>query len=454
MAAAASEQSGTANGISAAAAAVAASAAAADGEDDFVRFRRMSTLSGFMQHATDHGWGPIITAVMRLAAEPNTAALVADLQRLAALNPRFASAPLRHPTTRHCHWRPIPDFDVERDVLRFHALPGADPAAERALFLERSLDQGFDGARAQWEVTLLSYGAAPAVFDLVVRMNHCLGDGTTLFAQVMAVARPVGGGAAAGGAAPRPSRSPPSRRGGVAGLVQLVWGWVASAVMVACGVAKVLTIISRPGDPKCCLTVSAAQVQERKTVATAVVSLESLRRCRGKECTINDVIMACAAGALRRYLLRRGDPLMARKWRAPVLSTILLFGAPRQLAAGQALSANSFASVFVPLDLRNLPQSWFIGVLSYAMRKGTFYVSNLQGPQGRISIADVEIAHMFNFVNPSLAFVLSVMSYGGSATIAVAANTAAMPDPEAFVQDFMAEMNALEAAAGAKEKVT
>jgi WS/DGAT C-terminal domain len=158
----------------------------------------------------------------------------------------------------------------------------------------------------------------------------------------------------------------------------------------------------------------------------------------------------------------------------------------QQRAAFATATANSFASVFVPLDLRErepaarlqsvrrqvawikgareaavslvfnsalyrcLPMAWFVLLLRTAMNKGTFYVSNLQGPRAPITFAGARVTHMFNFVNPSLAFVLSVMSYSGTCSLSVAANGASMPEPQAFLEDVVAEVAALEAAVAAQ----
>lgn len=96
---------------------------------------------------------------------------------------------------------------------------------------------------------------------------------------------------------------------------------------------------------------------------------------------------------------------------------------------------------------------WFAWLLRRAMLKATFYVSNLAGPPTRITFAGVEVTALYNFVNPSLAFVLSALSYAGDVTFAVAANSSVMPEPKLFLNDFLAEVAELEAAVGGKLKM-
>ena len=96
---------------------------------------------------------------------------------------------------------------------------------------------------------------------------------------------------------------------------------------------------------------------------------------------------------------------------------------------------------------RLTPFSVFTAVISHCVKKATFFVSNLRGSAQRISIGGVEILELFNYVNPGLlSMAVSVMSYAGTTTVAVAANTSAVPDAEQFLDFFFKEVDVLQLA--------
>ena len=96
---------------------------------------------------------------------------------------------------------------------------------------------------------------------------------------------------------------------------------------------------------------------------------------------------------------------------------------------------------------RLAPFSVFTAVISHCVKKATFFVSNLRGSAQRISIGGVEILELFNYVNPGLlSMAVSVMSYAGTTTVAVAANTSAVPDAEQFLDFFFEEVDVLQLA--------
>jgi hypothetical protein len=126
------------------------------------------------------------------------------------------------------------------------------------------------------------------------RLNHCLGDGKVLFEQLVSVAKSADDSAHSppgptrnsvhhiGGSHSSSSDGGGGISGGALSAAKAALAWLVSALMVACGVAKVLTIVPLPGDARCCLTVNEHQLQAGKRVAVAALPVERLRACRGE----------------------------------------------------------------------------------------------------------------------------------------------------------------------------
>ena len=120
------------------------------------------------------------------------------------------------------------------------------------------------------------------------------------------------------------------------------------------------------------------------------------------------------------------------------------------------LSCDEFHTLIAPATVyarvhafvhRLTPFSVFTAVISHCVKKATFFVSNLRGSAQRLSIGGVEIQELFNYVNPGLlSMAVSVMSYAGTTTVAVAANTSAVPDAEQFLDFFCEEVDVLQLA--------
>ncbi|KAG5176963.1 hypothetical protein JKP88DRAFT_265257 [Tribonema minus] len=452
---------------------VAAENLKADGEDmpDFSRCRPGPAL----------GFKPNIVATLQLASVPSTAALVEDLAKAVEQNQRMCSTPVFKPGSGQPYWRALPNFNIERDVITTLELPGEDRAAELHAFLGTELDAGFPAGAPQWEVTVVTYAAAPGPADLVFRINHCIGDGTSLFALLMSVAKPLSPPSAAAAAAdPSSTSASGSGGGGSRGA-----GAAKTALMRASGVAKLSALPVRRRDARTVLIVRGEAVAASKALAAHTFPLDRLRACRDRDpgCTVNDVFMSCVAGAVRRYLdAHKGDGGGAARTPKSVTG-VMLIGAPKGVPPpGRSQEvANSFSPALVTLPLKDkppqerlrdmhkrlnwvkgakegllavylnsmlyrvLPLRLFISFISFITHKATLFVSNVKGPAERISFAHAPVTGIFNCVNPQLlSVVASMTTYAGAATIAVSANTAAMPKPQDLLDLIMEEIAALE----------
>ncbi len=190
--------------------------------------------------------------------------------------------------------------------------------------------------------------------------------------------------------------------------------------------------------------------------------------------TINDVLLASATGALRRYLANgEGEPLYDLEVRAIV--PVNLRPTQTRVELG-----NRFGLVFLPLpigledpldrlyelkqrmdDIKRSPEAvvafGLLGAIGMAPTeiehlvlnvfgtRGTAVMTNVPGPKQPISLAGKRIRSQMFWVPQSgrLGLGLSILSYAGEVSIGVATDAGLVPDPEKLIAHFHAEFDEL-----------
>lgn len=222
-------------------------------------------------------------------------------------------------------------IDLEYHV-RHAALPW--PGGERELgeLVGRLHSTPIDLARPPWECTIIE-GLDGGRFALFIKMHHALIDGIS---GIKMLERAMAGTAKASLALPpfwaapasKPSRAAPRR------LAPSVANAAAAAVSGLSLQARSLpqlaaafgAIIRRIGNPDDGLSVPFdaprsvlnGRVREKRRFATQQFDIERMRvLAAAAQCTLNDVVLAVCAGALRRFLLER-DALPAKSLTAGI----------------------------------------------------------------------------------------------------------------------------------------
>lgn len=197
---------------------------------------------------------------------------------------------------------PAPDFDP-LDHVRLHA-PTDDFHAVAGRLMQRPLVRG----RPPWEAHVLP-GEDGTSFAVLFKFHHALADGLRALALAAAIMdptelppsrpRPVEAGRSRFGAFPFPDprRLPGLVRGALSGVVSDV----GRALDIGASVAlSTLGVRSSPA-------LTAGPTGTRRT-AGVVLDLDEVHRVRKTAGgTVNDVLIAVVAGALRRWLDERGD---------------------------------------------------------------------------------------------------------------------------------------------------
>ncbi|MFF7162478.1 wax ester/triacylglycerol synthase family O-acyltransferase [Streptomyces sp. NPDC008086] len=188
---------------------------------------------------------------------------------------------------------PAPDFDP-LDHVRLHA-PTADFQAVAGRLMERPLERG----RPPWEAHVLP-GEDGVSFAVLFKFHHALADGLRALTLAAAVLDPMDMPARK----PRPEE--PRGRGltdvrRLPGLVRGALSDVGRALDIGASVA-VSTLAVRSSSA---LVAEPSGTRRTAGVVVDIDDVHVVRKAVGG--TVNDVLIAVVAGALRRWLDERGD---------------------------------------------------------------------------------------------------------------------------------------------------
>lgn len=194
---------------------------------------------------------------------------------------------------------------------------------------------------------------------------------------------------------------------------------------------------------------------------------------RACDCTVNDVLMATAAGALRSYMIERGDHVDGLTLRATVPVNLRPLEHARKLG-------NHFGLVFLDLPvgednpIRRLervaqcmeglkrsrqaivaygllaalgmaPASVQGLALELFSRKATAVATNVPGPQQPLYLAGCMLREMMFWVpqTGSIGIGISILSYNGRVHFGLISDGRLIPDPDAVIRRFGAEFDKL-----------
>lgn len=303
-------------------------------------------------------------------------------------------------------WVEDEDFDIARHVvpekLRRRRGQGARQALQQRC--GELATEPLDPSRPLWQFHLVEdYEGGSA---LICRIHHCIGDGIALMSVTLSI---TDGG-----------QDPPARRHGEDGDAGADEGdWLTDAVlkpltdltvkaigMYGDGVAKSIDLLAHPEQPMLgSIEMARSGVQVLKDAAAlALMSDDSPTGLKGKpegrklvawneplplpmvkaigkglNCSVNDVLLSCVAGAIGQYLRDRGEDTKGKEIRA-----------------------------MVPVNLRPLDKAWQLGnrfgLVPLVLPIG------VENPIERVYSVHARMAELKGSYQPLLAFAILAMS--------------------------------------------
>lgn len=377
-------------------------------------------------------------------------------------------------------------FDVSRHIHRVR-LPGRGGDAELETFVGELAATPLDHGIPLWQFHIVEHFQGGAA--VVVRIHHAIADGIALIGVMLSLTdemhgsdeeahwtdradrahgegwsdllaplgRAIGLGARLGGRLLKASR--PAR---ALGLVRDGFG-------VASELAGLLLMsndspTSLKGVPDGAKRVAWAEplpLADVKAVAHAL------------DCSVNDVLMSCVAGAVHRYMSERGEATTGVELRT--LIPVNLRSPERRATLGNEFG---LVTLMLPVGLddptRRLAEVrrrmnalkrsrqagvvyGLLGILGHApkgvqdrlfdvlLSRATAVMTNVPGPQTPMSIAGSKLSRLMFWVPQSgdIGIGVSILSYGGDVQFGLVTDAALVPEPRRLVAGFVPEFERL-----------
>ncbi len=395
-------------------------------------------------------------------------------------------------------WVLDPEFDLDRHVLSETLAHHKGQTERQALqaHVGELANSPLDPDHPLWQFHLIDdYEGGSA---LVVRIHHCIGDGIALISVMLAITD--------GGMDPpkRKRRAPADGEGS---------DWFADAVMKPLtdlaskaigmyggGMAKSMAVLSNPQHGllgSLDMARTGAKVLG-DVAALALMADDSPTRLKGKpigqkivawsepmpldhvkavgkglNCSINDVLLACVAGAIGQYLRDKGDDTTGQEIRAMVPVNLRPLEKAWQLGNRFGLAPltlpigidNPIERVYaVRTRMNQLKESYqpllaFTvlsvagalikpvqdGLLGLFAKKATAVMTNVPGPAVPLKFCGATLRQNMFWVPASgdIGVGVSILSYGGGVQFGLITDKRLCPDPQAIIDRFEPEFEKL-----------
>ena len=428
----------------------------------------------------------MITGVMMFETPLDIKTLRKVIETKFLAYPRFRQKAVDTPTG--AFWQDDADFDLDWHI-RLTALPGKGGKRELERLTSQMASTPLDKTKPLWQFHLVEkFGGGSA---LISRIHHCYADGIALVQVLLSLTEmgenPKRKAALAKRWLKKEEHAPVAQRVGAIdrymqlGNKMLEKGMdiyrdpTLAAVLATEGVdiaKEVGLALSLSDDPE---TVLKGRLGVSKRVAWAEpLALEEVKSVsRALRCTVNDILLASATGALRSYMIERGEQLEGITIRATVPVNLRPLEHAKQLG-------NHFGLVFLDLPvgepnpmrrLERVAASMKVlrksrqavatfgalaavgmappAVQSFALemfsRKASAVATNVPGPQMPLYLGGSKIRDLMFWVpqNGSIGLGISILSYNGAVHFGLIADAKLMPDPDSVIRRFRPEFEKL-----------
>lgn len=398
-------------------------------------------------------------------------------------------------------WEEDEDFDLDHHLVRV-GLPAPGGKAELQKFAAQLASQALDPSRPLWQMHLVEHYDGGSA--LVIRIHHCIADGMALMGVLLAMTSTSP--ESDDRAEPPPARPDrPMHDGSWEALLRPftdatvkaidATGDIATRVLQAYGAvledanlageaaAEYARIAARVAQDAAALALmdsdSATSLKGKTTGSKVVAWNEPLRLLDVKAvghtlgCSVNDVLLACVAGAFREYFVARGEDVTGCEIRAMVPVNLRPPGPPKTLG-------NKFGLVplLLPVGIENpiarvlevharmeelkggympvlamailgmtglVPRAVQNQILEIFQRKATAVMTNVPGPQQTLYLAGAQLKQMMFWVPQSgnIGVGVSILSYDGGVQFGLVTDKKLCADPQDIIDRFVPEFEKL-----------
>ncbi|RQW27963.1 wax ester/triacylglycerol synthase family O-acyltransferase [Rhodobacteraceae bacterium CH30] len=393
-------------------------------------------------------------------------------------------------------WHEDSDFDLDQHLKRA-ILPGDGGKEALQAFAADLCATPLNPHRPLWEMHLVDTRLGGQA--LIVRIHHAIGDGIALVDVLLSMMDDASG-VSGGGAEPR--KLPAKRKdGGERHFLDMIWAPVSTAMLTSMKVSsnlwlKYMELVSNPRKAMDYIGIGYDVAAEAAKLA--LMANDSPTRLKGKpglvkrvawseplplpevkavgrvlSCSVNDMLLSAAAGAIRAYLLAKGDPVEGLEVR--VMVPVNLRGEGDRGTLGNRFGlvalelpvgiANPLARLYTVRErMEALKGSYqavlalgILGVVGMAPKlvqqqildllanKASAVMTNVPGPQKSLYLGGARLAQPMFWVPQSgnIGVGVSILSYDGNVQIGLVTDKGLIPDPEHIANRFNDEFSQL-----------
>ena len=405
----------------------------------------------------------VINSVLFFATAPDWERLrTSHVERIVDRHPRFRCVGRPGGALSAAHWEELETFDPEDHFHRVALAQPRDRATLQALIADLA-SAPLDHDRPLWEVHLIEGVGDGAA--LMTRVHHAVADGVTLARVLLGATDDGDPGPGIGGHAEHPSA-----------LGSLVGGGVHAALHPRATIGRgyrdlgTLGKLLPPTSEHSDVLKGAGRAGHRVAWSDPLELWRVKRVAHAYRVTVNDVLMAALAGALRRHVLAAGGEPERLHALVPFNLRALDEPVPSDLG-------NRFGLVLAELPLHiedDIDRLWEVnhrmdaikrsdegqityGILDvmgraptevearlirYFSAKASMVVTNVRGPEREFSIGGAPVTGVLVWAPCAgdLRMSVSLFSYAGKVTVGLLTDAGIIPDPQPLADAFRAEV--------------
>lgn len=394
-------------------------------------------------------------------------------------------------------WQDDPDFNLDHHLHRA-TLPGTGNKADLQDFVADLASTPLNPSRPLWEMHLVDTALGGQA--LVMRIHHCIADGIAMVGVILSMADNAPEGAAPHKRSKR-ARDEEDEDDEEDLFWRMIWRPMTDAMLGTVRVstslrAKYQELMNNPGKMLDYARIGsniAAEVAKLATmpddshtcfkgkpgIAKRVAWSEPISLPEVKAvgqvlgCSVNDMLLSAAAGAMRAYLVERGDKVDGVEIRAMVPVNMR-----RPSDAGKLGNRFGLVALELPVGVENpltrlystrkrmakLKGSYqaaltlsILGLVGMAPKfvqqqildllasKATAVMTNVPGPLEPLYLAGARLRQPLFWVPQSgdIGMGVSILSYDGRVQFGLIVDRDLVPDPERIVQRFASEFDKL-----------
>jgi WS/DGAT/MGAT family acyltransferase len=397
-------------------------------------------------------------------------------------------------------WTTIEDFDIETHLYHL-SLPDSGDEATLKRLVSNLMSRPLDDRRPLWEAYLIEDAGDGDGNAVAFRINHSIGDGFALLYVLFGLAddpgeieMPMGivpdpptaeefradGATSADSAAANPSDdgSKPAEAteakstGGAGGRSFGPDGPLDAASLGGKAIKTGWNMLTQDDETETSLRGDVGTA--KRAGWTDEIDLETVKAVgEANDATVNDVLLAALAGAFRRVLQDRGDPVAGRELRVSVPVNL------RPMERRDGSLGNYFGLAFVPLPIGTPDLGERIRIIHERMdeetagleallmyltltlgghtpdfvfdllrkqfeNQATGVVTNVPGPLNAIEFAGHEVSDIMFWVPQAIdqGIGISIFSYDGGVRLGIAGDANLLSEPDDLSAAFRAEIDA------------